>query len=85
MDSFCLDKWKHFKTWTVIVHINNNLKKIVCTNENVGTNDKKGFIQLNWLSSGFKGIRKFLKAILLSIYGFAYPPHFVNAKSELLK
>ena len=38
-------------------------KKRVRTDENVGANDKKGFIQLNGLSSGYKGIRKFLKAI----------------------
>ena len=51
-----------------------------------GTNDKKDFIQLNGLSSDYKGTRKFLKAILLSMYGSAYPPHFGNARrSEIMK
>ena len=39
-------------------------KKIVRTDENVGINGK-GFIQLNGFSSGYKGTRKFLKAVLL--------------------
>ena len=30
------------------------IKKIIWTDENAGTNDKKGFIQLNRFSSGYK-------------------------------
>ena len=47
--------------------------KVIWTGENVGTNEK-GFIQLNGLSSDYKGSRKFLKAVLLSMHGSAYPP-----------
>ena len=58
------------------------LKKIVQTDENVGTNDK-GLIQVNGLSSGYKDTRKFLKTVLSSMYGSAYPPYIGNARSEL--
>ena len=49
-------------------------KKNIRTDENTGINDEKGFIQLFRLSSGYKGIGKFLKAILLFKYGFATIP-----------
>ena len=51
-------KWKQFniclQLLAVLVHTNKKEKNIQ-TNENVGTNKKKGFIQLNRLSSGYKG------------------------------
>ena len=51
----------------------------------MGTNDKKGFIQLNGLSSDYKVPENFLKAVLLSMYSSAYLPHFENARSEVMK
>ena len=48
------------------------IKKKVQTDENVGANDK-GFNRLNKLSNAYKSTRKFLKAVLLSIYGSASP------------
>ena len=48
----------------------------------MSTNDKKDFIQLNGLSLGYKGIPKFLKAVLLSMYGSANPSLFGNAKRK---
>ena len=53
----------------------------------MGTNDKNVFFsfQLNGLLSGHKGTQKFLKAVLLPMYGFAYPPYFGNARrSEVM-
>ena len=47
--------------------------------------DGKSFIQLNGLSSGYKGIQKFLKAVSLFMHSSAYPPHFGNARSEIMK
>ena len=56
------------------------------TDENIGTNDKKGLIQRNGLSFNYKGIQKFFKAVLLSLYGSAYSSHFENASSsEIMK
>ena len=50
------------------------------------TSNKKGFIQLNGLLSDYKGIQKFLKAVLLSMYSSAYPSHFGNARrNEIMK
>ena len=73
-----------YNFWTVIVC--SNKKKIVRTDEKVDSEDKKGFIQLNGLSSGFKGTWKFLKAVLLPMYGSAYPSHFRNfTRSEMMK
>ena len=61
------------------------IKKYVRTNENVGTIDKS-FIQVNGLSSGYKDIQKYLKAVLLSMCGSAYSPHFENARRiEIMK
>ena len=52
----------------------------------MGTNVKKGFIKLNGVSSSYQGNRNFLKAILLSMYDSAYPPHYKNARrSEIMK
>ena len=43
-------------------------------------------LNCNRFSLGDKGTRKFLKAVLLSMYGSAYSPHFRNArKSEIMK
>ena len=61
-------------------------KRNVQSDEEVGTNDKRCFIQLNGPSSGYKGTQRFLKAVLLSMYGSAYPSHFGNpATSEMMK
>ena len=44
------------------------------------------FFQLSGFLSGYKGIRKFLKAVSMSMYGFAYPPYFGNARrNEIMK
>ena len=72
--------------WTVIVLTNNKYIYIwIWTDENAGTNNKKDLIKLNRLSSGYKSTGKFLKAILLLMYGSAYPSHFGNARSEIMK
>ena len=56
------------------------------TAKEVGTNDKKVFMQLNGLPSGYKGIRNFLKAALQSMYSSAYPFYFINpTRSEVMK
>ena len=53
--------------------------------EEVGTNDKRDFIQNNGALSGYKGTRRSLKAIL-SLYGSAYPFYFRNpARSGMMK
>ena len=60
--------------------------KVVQTDENVGTNDKKDFIQLNGLSLGYKGTLKFLKAVILFMYGFVYPSLFRSARrNQIMK
>ena len=52
----------------------------------LATNHKKGVILLNRLSWGYKGNLKFLKAVLFSMYGFAYPSHFGNARrNQIMK
>ena len=50
----------------------------------MGTNDKKGFIQMNGLSSDYKCTQKFLKAVLLPMYGSAYNSNFGNATEEVI-
>ena len=62
-------------------------KEVVRTDEEVVTNHKKSFfIQLNRLSSDYKGSLKFLKAVLFSMYGSAYPSHFGNARrNQIIK
>ena len=52
------------------------MTKNVPTDEEVGTNVKRDFIQLNGPSFGYKGIKKFLKAALVSIYDSADPSQF---------
>ena len=47
---------------------------------------RKVFIQLNELSSSYKGTGRFLKAILLFMCGSAYPPQFENTRrSEIME
>ena len=61
------------------------IKKIIRIDEEGVFMIKRGFIQLNGPSSGYKGIRKFLKAFLLSMYGSAYSFHIGNPTSEIMK
>ena len=52
----------------------------------MGTNDKKGRIQLKCLSSYYVGTRKFLKVVLSSMYGSFYLSHFGNTgRNEIMK
>ena len=53
--------------------------------EEVGTNDKRVFVQINESPSGYKGTRKFLKATLSSMYGSEYFFHFRYLKCEMMK
>ena len=49
-------------------------------------NNKRVFIQLNWLSSGYKDAQNFLKAALWVVCGFSYPFYFRNpTRNEMMK
>ena len=51
----------------------------------MGTNDKKGFIQLKCLSSCYVSARKFSKAVLSSMHDSFHPSHLGNARrSEIM-
>lgn len=76
------------ETWGSVIDVvgKHRLRSKDGTDEEVGTNDKRVFIQLNGPPSGYKGTRRFLKAALLSMYGSAYPSHFRNpTRSEMMK
>ena len=63
-------------------------KKVVIarTDEEVVTNGKKNFIQVIGSPSGYKNTWMFLKAVLLSMCGSAYPSHFRNfTRNEMMK
>lgn len=76
------------ETWGSVIDVvgKHRLRSKDGTDEEVGTNDMRCFIQLNGPPSGYKGTRKFLKTALLSMYGSSYPSHFRNpTRSELMK
>ena len=54
------------------------------TVEEVGTNEKRIFIQLNGFPFGYKGTRSFSKAALLPMYGSAYPFYLRNSTRNVI-
>ncbi|GBO45743.1 hypothetical protein AVEN_70719-1 [Araneus ventricosus] len=68
------------ETWgSIIDQVNKQRLRSSDENENVtGTNDKKTFIKINGPPSGYKNIRKCLKAALTLKYGTNYSLLYTN-------
>ena len=56
----------------------NRLCSIERNEEDIGTHDKRTFIKINGPPSGFKSIRKYIEARLISMDGPNYSAHFSN-------
>ena len=65
------------------VFVRTNKKRIAQTDEEMVTNDKRIFIQLNWSPACYTGTRRHLKAALLSMHSSAYPSPTLEILQEM--
>lgn len=76
------------ETWgSIIDRVNKQrLRSAEGNDYDIGTNDKRTFIQINGPPSGYKNTRKFIKAGLISMFGVNYAANFSNThRNKIMK